>query len=99
MGRETYNVCSQSAVGWGCGDFFPRSKCRKEPCDAAAATALAGVAPCEWGAACLLVRGYETLVGTHHQEALGVLGARDLRIHGTHYSPVSLPFPRPLLGA
>lgn len=33
------------------------------------------------------------------KEALGVLGARDLRTHGTHYSPVSLPFPRPLLGA
>lgn len=44
-----------------------QSKCRKEPCDAGAATALAGVAPCEWGAACLLVSGYETLVGTHHQ--------------------------------
>lgn len=28
----------------------------------------------------------------------GVLGARGLRIHFTHHSPVSPPFPRPLLG-
>lgn len=31
-------------------------------------------------------------------ETPGVLGARGLRIHFTHHSPVSPAFPRPLVG-